>query len=122
LVRLADRVEYLESELERERTERAELEEKVKELEKKLRTREGVAVTPEHGVTNKFYEVVYPPLSFRCVLTVPAIPGILDYIEDAVKAVFMGVVGIGGLRSSGFGRLKQISLKRETVNMDVQAE
>ena len=81
-----------------------------------------VYVTTEHGTTNKFYELVDPPAVFECVITIPSIDGIVDYIEDAVKAVFSGVVGIGGLRSSGFGRLKQISLKREIIDMDVQVE
>ena len=81
-----------------------------------------VYVTTEHGMTNKFYELVDPPAAFECSITVPSINGIVDYIEDAVNAVFRGVVGIGGLRSSGFGRLKLISLKKETVSMDVQAE
>ena len=81
-----------------------------------------VYVTTEHGMTNKFYELVDPPAAFECSITVPSIDGIVDYIEDAVNAVFRGVVGIGGLRSSGFGRLKLVSFKQENVNTDVRAE
>lgn len=68
-----------------------------------------------HQRTNMWYEVVDPPSMFECTISMLVIDEeTAEKVEEAIKIVFNGEegIGLGGLRSSHFGRAKLVEFKR----------